>query len=107
MFVSGIDVLLSPVAPTAAFQIGGLSRDPTEMYLVLDIMMIPASIAGLPALSIPCGQIRQGLPIGMQIVGPYSMREGLVMKVGHAFQCATNYHLARPSLSEKPAKAVA
>lgn len=105
LFASGIDVLVSPVAPTPAFRIGEMSTDPTAMYLV-DIMTIPASIAGLPALSIPCGHSRQGLPIGMQIVGPY-LKEGLVMKVGHAFQCATDYHLKRPNLSQVASMAIA
>lgn len=89
-FAQGVDVLVSPVSPTPAFRIGEKSENPISMYLD-DIMTIPASLAGLPALSVPCG-MSGNLPIGMQITGPF-LEEERVMQVGHAFQLATAHHL--------------
>lgn len=63
------DVLISPTAPTPAFRLGENTADPLQMYMT-DIMTVPASLAGLPALSIPVATTNAGLPIGMQLVGP-------------------------------------
>ena len=63
------DFLLLPTAPTPAFGIGENTSDPVKMYLA-DIMTVPASLAGIPALSVPAGTTESGLPIGAQIVGP-------------------------------------
>jgi aspartyl-tRNA(Asn)/glutamyl-tRNA(Gln) amidotransferase subunit A len=63
------DFLIGPVAPTPAFKIGENIDDPIKMYLS-DIMTVPASLAGLPAISIPAGTDEKGLPIGAQIIGP-------------------------------------
>ena len=63
------DVLLGPVAPTPAFGIGENAHDPIKMYLA-DIMTVPASLAGLPAISVPAGNNHEGLPIGVQLIGP-------------------------------------
>lgn len=63
------DVLIGPVAPTAAFKLGENSSDPIKMYLE-DIMTVPASLAGLPAISVPAGVNKSGLPIGVQLIGP-------------------------------------
>jgi aspartyl-tRNA(Asn)/glutamyl-tRNA(Gln) amidotransferase subunit A len=89
-FDAGVDVLVSPVAPTTAFLLGEKTKDPTTMYYG-DVMTIPASLAGLPALSVPCGFCRNGMPVGLQIAGPY-LDEATVLRVGHAFQKATNFH---------------
>ena len=64
------DVLLSPAAPTPAFKLGQNTADPIQMYLA-DIMTVPASLAGLPAISVPAGENSEGLPIGVQLIGNY------------------------------------
>jgi aspartyl-tRNA(Asn)/glutamyl-tRNA(Gln) amidotransferase subunit A len=63
------DVLLSPVSPTPAFKIGEKMHDPIQMYLA-DTMTVPPSLAGLPAISVPCGETTEGLPVGVQLIGP-------------------------------------
>ncbi len=63
------DVLLTPTAPTPAFRLGENAADPIKMYLA-DIMTVPPSLAGLPAISVPAGQTPEGLPVGVQLVGP-------------------------------------
>lgn len=103
VFESGVDVLVSPVAPSAAFGIGEKVDDQVSMYLV-DLMTIPASLAGLPGLSVPCGQTASRLPIGMQIVGPF-LGEEMIMKIGHAFQQATEHHLHVADVLERHAPA--
>ena len=76
--------VLSPVAPTTAYKIGEKTQNPLEMYLG-DIYTVPVSIAGLPALSIPCGADDQGLPVGMQLTGrPFS--EPLLYRIAHAYE---------------------
>lgn len=89
LFAGGVDALVMPVAPTPAFRIGEKTDDAVDMLLE-DVMTIPPSLAGLPALSVPCGMAR-GLPVGLQVVGPF-MREEAVLRVGHAFQLATDFH---------------
>lgn len=89
-FDAGVDVLVSPVAPTTAFRLGEKTSDPTTMYYG-DVMTIPASLAGIPALSVPCGFGQNGMPVGMQIAGPY-LDEATVLRVGHAFQTVTEHH---------------
>lgn len=65
-----VDVILTPVAPTTAFKLGEKTADPLQMYLN-DIFTIPTSLAGLPAISVPAGRDGQGLPIGVQFIGPH------------------------------------
>ncbi|GIO11229.1 glutamyl-tRNA(Gln) amidotransferase subunit A [Cohnella xylanilytica] len=89
------DVIVSPTAPTTAFRLGEQVDDPLTMYLN-DICTIPASLAGVPAISIPCG-LADGLPVGLQIMGkPFD--EATVLRAAHAFEGRTEFHKLRPAL---------
>ena len=90
------DALLAPVAPIPAFKIGEKSDDPLQMYLS-DVLTLPASLAGIPGLSVPCGFSGEGLPIGLQILGPH-LREDLIIRIAYQFEQHTDHHLARPVL---------
>ncbi|MDD3629070.1 MAG: Asp-tRNA(Asn)/Glu-tRNA(Gln) amidotransferase subunit GatA [Actinomycetota bacterium] len=83
------DVLLSPTSPTTAFRIGEKIEDPLTMYLS-DICVLPANIAGLPAVSIPAGLSGEGLPIGVQIIGN-TLREDNVLKVAYSLEKAIGF----------------
>jgi len=88
-----VDVLMGPTTPTPAFAIGAKTADPITMYLN-DIYTIGANLAGLPAISIPCGFV-EGLPVGLQIVGPH-FSEARILAAAHAFQRATDWHTKTP-----------
>jgi len=88
-----VDVLIGPTTPTPAFAIGAKTSDPITMYLN-DIYTIGANLAGLPAISIPCGFV-QNLPVGLQIVGPH-FGEERVLGAAHAFQRETDWHRRIP-----------
>ena len=88
-----VDVLMGPTTPTAAFEIGAKTSDPITMYLN-DIYTIGANLAGLPGMSIPCG-FTQGLPVGLQIVGPH-FSEAKLLNVAHVFQRETDWHTRLP-----------
>ena len=81
-----VDAILTPTAPTPAFRIGEKSDDPVAMYLA-DIYTVTASLAGICGVSVPCGKSRDGLPIGMQILGRH-FDEGTVFRVGRALENA-------------------
>lgn len=89
------DVIVGPIAPTTANKIGEFTMNPLTMY-TRDILTIPVNLAGVPAISIPCG-FDNGLPIGMQIIGKH-FDEGTVYRVAHAFEQATDFHKQRPQL---------
>ena len=89
------DVIVGPTAPTPAFKIGSQIDDPLTMYLN-DICTIPVSLAGVPAISVPCG-MADGLPVGLQIIGK-AFDEATVLRVAHAYEQHTEYHTLRPSL---------
>jgi len=89
------DLLVTPTSPTVAFRLGEKVEDPLAMYLS-DVCTIPPNLAGLPAISIPCG-FSAGLPVGMQLIGPL-FSEGLLLQVAYAFQQATDFHRRRPPL---------
>lgn len=90
------DVILTPVAPTPAFKIGEKLSDPLQMYLT-DIFTVPASLAGLPGISIPCGLSTEGLPIGVQLLGNHFMEEKL-LQVAYNFELVTDFHTQKPPL---------
>ncbi|MCI8609424.1 MAG: Asp-tRNA(Asn)/Glu-tRNA(Gln) amidotransferase subunit GatA [Firmicutes bacterium] len=94
----GCDCLLLPAAPSTAPKLGESLTDPLKMYLS-DIFTVSANLAGLPALSLPSGFDRQGMPIGTQIIGP-ALGDRLVLKVGHSFQKITDYHQKSPGIKE-------
>ncbi len=85
-----VDVLVCPTAPSTAFKAGDKSADPLSMYLI-DLMTIPANLAGLPGLSLPCGFDSDGLPIGLQLIGNV-LREDHVFQVAYAYEQATAWH---------------
>jgi aspartyl-tRNA(Asn)/glutamyl-tRNA(Gln) amidotransferase subunit A len=95
------DMLVSPTAPTLPFRFGEKAGDPLSMY-ISDLYTIPANLAGIPALSLPCGFI-DGLPVGLHLTGP-AFGEGELLKVAHAFEQNTSYHLERPKFRGAGAK---
>lgn len=92
-----VDMLLGPTTGSTAFRLGEKSADPVEMYLT-DAFTIAANLAGVPALSIPAGQV-QGLPVGMQLIGRH-FDEARLLNAAHRFQQATAWHTARPQSFE-------
>jgi aspartyl-tRNA(Asn)/glutamyl-tRNA(Gln) amidotransferase subunit A len=90
-----VDVIAAPVTPKVAFKLGEHTSDPIEMYLE-DVFTLPASLAGMPGLSVPCGFDGGGLPIGLQLIGrPFN--EELILRVGHAYEQSTDWHRRRPA----------
>jgi aspartyl-tRNA(Asn)/glutamyl-tRNA(Gln) amidotransferase subunit A len=88
------DVIAGPVAPTVAWKLGDKSDDPLANYLA-DIFTLPASLAGLPSMSIPVGFGDASMPVGMQLIGNY-LQEAKLLNVAHQFQLATDFHLKTP-----------
>jgi len=88
-----VDVLLAPTTPDVAFKRGELADDPVAMYQQ-DIFTIPASLAGLPAMSLPCG-LHENLPLGMQLIGPH-FGEQQILRLAEAYQRRTDWHLCHP-----------
>ena len=89
------DVIMGPTSPTTAFKLGEKIADPVQMYLN-DIYTIPANLAGLPGMSIPCGFDEKNLPVGLQIVGDY-FAEAKMLQAAHQFQLATDWHQRMPA----------
>ncbi|WP_442603250.1 Asp-tRNA(Asn)/Glu-tRNA(Gln) amidotransferase subunit GatA [Paenibacillus sp. KN14-4R] len=89
------DVIIGPTAPTTAFRIGEQVNNPLTMYLN-DILTIPVNLAGVPAISVPCG-LADGMPVGLQIIGK-ALDESTVLRVAHAFEQHTDHHKQRPQL---------
>jgi aspartyl-tRNA(Asn)/glutamyl-tRNA(Gln) amidotransferase subunit A len=88
------DVIAGPVAPTVAWTLGAQGDDPVKAYLA-DIFTLPASLAGLPGMSVPAGFGEGGMPVGLQLIGNY-FAEGTLLHAAHAFQQATDFHLREP-----------
>ena len=90
------DALLTPTSPTPAFMVGEKVKDPLQMYLS-DIFTIPANLAGIPGISIPCGFSKEGLPVGLQIIGKH-FDEETILRVAYTYEQHTDWHRRRPQL---------
>jgi aspartyl-tRNA(Asn)/glutamyl-tRNA(Gln) amidotransferase subunit A len=84
-----VDAIVTPTTPTPAFKLGEKTSDPLQMYLA-DIYTVTGSLAGIPGISVPCGQTKTGLPIGMQIFGPH-FGEARVLQIAHSFESAGGF----------------
>jgi aspartyl-tRNA(Asn)/glutamyl-tRNA(Gln) amidotransferase subunit A len=93
-----VDVIVAPTSPTTAFRCGDMADDPLQMYL-MDVFTLSMNLAGNCGLSLPCGFDLNGLPIGLQIMGP-PLGEERVLRVAHAYEQATEWHTRRPVLVE-------
>lgn len=91
------DIIAMPVSPFPAFETGSI-KDPLQMYLA-DIYTIPSNLAGLPAISIPCGFTQDRKPVGLQLIGPQKC-EKRVLQTAYAFEQATDYHKAMPEMAK-------
>lgn len=91
-----VDVIATPTAPSTAFAIGEQSEDPLQMYLN-DIFTLPASLAGICGLSVPCGFDDNHLPIGLQLLGAF-MQEGTILQAAYAYEQSTDWHQHAPTL---------
>jgi aspartyl-tRNA(Asn)/glutamyl-tRNA(Gln) amidotransferase subunit A len=89
------DLIMGPTAPSVAFGLGSMSADPVQMYLN-DIYTTAANLAGLPAMSIPCGFGEGGMPVGLHLAGNY-FAEARMLQVAHRYQLATDWHLRQPA----------
>ena len=92
-------MILGPAAPSTAPRLGELLSDPLKMYLG-DIYTIAANLAGLPAMSVPCGRDSKGLPIGLQLIGD-CFKEKNIIRAGYAYECTRNYEM--PGLAKRQA----
>ncbi len=91
-----VDVIVGPTSPVTAFRLGERTDDPLQMYLA-DIFTLSQALAGIPALSLPCGFDEAGLPIGLQIAAPV-LQEATMFRVAYAYEQATTWHERRPML---------
>jgi len=91
-----VDVIVCPTSPTTAFRLGERTADPLQMYLA-DIFTITANLAGICGISVPCGFDGEGLPIGLQILGP-ALGEEKILRVAYAYEQATPWHHQRPPM---------
>jgi aspartyl-tRNA(Asn)/glutamyl-tRNA(Gln) amidotransferase subunit A len=92
------DAIITPTSPTTAFKISEKIKDPLQMYLS-DICTISINLAGVPAISVPCGFDSEGLPIGMQVIGK-RFDEATILRVAYAYEQETEWHRKKPSISE-------
>lgn len=92
-----VDIIACPVTPSPAFTIGAHKGDPVAMYLE-DVFMDGAVMGGIPALSVPCGFSKKGLPLGLQLMGP-QWKEARLLSAAYAYEQATEWHRKKPILS--------
>ena len=95
-----VDLLLTPTAPSTAFKTGAHADDPLSMYLA-DLLTIPVNLAGLPAISVPCGFSQSGLPIGVQLIGNV-LEEARLLQVAHQYEQAADVFAERPEAALVP-----
>jgi aspartyl-tRNA(Asn)/glutamyl-tRNA(Gln) amidotransferase subunit A len=91
------DVIVGPTAPTPAFKLGEKVSNPLAMYLS-DVFTIGANLAGIPAISIPCGFTQAGLPIGLQIQAP-AFDEEKLLRIARMFERETDWHTRQPTIA--------
>ncbi len=91
-----VDCIICPTSPVPGFKIGERAKNPLEMYLS-DIYTIPANLAGIPGISLPCGFSKEGLPVGMQILGKH-FEEKKLLQIAYAFERETDFHRKKPVL---------
>jgi len=91
-----VDVIAAPVTPRSAFKIGENTSDPIQMYLE-DVFTLPASLAGVPGISVPCGIDSQGLPIGLQLIGR-AFSEDVLLRAAHTYEQSTEWHKQRAKI---------
>ncbi|MFA5352666.1 MAG: Asp-tRNA(Asn)/Glu-tRNA(Gln) amidotransferase subunit GatA [Thermodesulfovibrionales bacterium] len=91
-----VDVIVTPTSPSPAFKMGEKTTDPLQMYLS-DIFTISVNLAGIPAISLPCGLTSNGLPIGLQVMGKH-FDEETILRVAYAYEQSTDWHVRRASL---------
>jgi len=91
-----VDVIVGPTSPVTAFPLGSRVDNPLEMYLA-DIFTLSQALAGIPAVSVPCGFDQDGLPIGLQIAAP-ALQEARMFQAAYAYERATVWHKRRPNL---------
>jgi aspartyl-tRNA(Asn)/glutamyl-tRNA(Gln) amidotransferase subunit A len=92
-----VDLIVTPTSPTAAFKIGEKMQDPLTMYMS-DIYTLSVNLAGLPAISVPCGFTSSNLPIGLQLIGKH-FDEETILRVAYVFEQATEWHKKKPDIS--------
>jgi aspartyl-tRNA(Asn)/glutamyl-tRNA(Gln) amidotransferase subunit A len=95
---ANVDVIACPVTPTTAFRIGEKANNPIEMYLS-DIFTISVNLSGICGISVPCGFDKQGLPIGLQLIGP-RLGEETILRAAHAYEQSASWHRQRPLLAQ-------
>jgi aspartyl-tRNA(Asn)/glutamyl-tRNA(Gln) amidotransferase subunit A len=91
-----VDLIVTPATPTPAFKLGEKSEDPLQMYLS-DIFTISVNLAGLPAIALPCGFSKEGLPIGLQLIGR-AFEEETILRAAHAYEQSTQWHRQKPAI---------
>ncbi|MEZ4561688.1 MAG: amidase family protein [Thermomicrobiales bacterium] len=88
-----VDAIVAPTSPTVAFPLGARTDDPYQMYLA-DVFTIPANMAGIPGVALPCG-FSDGLPVSLQVLGP-AFAEDTILRVAHAYEQAESWHNVKP-----------
>jgi aspartyl-tRNA(Asn)/glutamyl-tRNA(Gln) amidotransferase subunit A len=96
-----VDAIVLPTSPTGAFRIGERTNDPVLMYLA-DVFTVGANLAGVPAITVPCGLTAEHLPVGLQITAK-KMDETTALRVAAAYERVTDWHERRPAIAARPA----